>query len=68
VCTDPEVIEPLASTWKGLESLVVIDSERTVERKERTSDVHWYISSHADTAERFLPARRRHWSVENGLH
>lgn len=68
VCTEAEVIEPLSSTWEGLKSLVIIDSERTLANGERTSDVHWYISSRVDTPESFLPARRQHWSVENGLH
>lgn len=68
VCTEPEVIEPLSGTWKGLASIVIIESERTLGVDERTVDVHWYISSRAGSAEEFLPARRRHWSVENGLH
>ena len=68
VCTDPEVIEPLSGTWKGLKSLVVIESERTVVGGRTTTDQHRYISSRAAPAEFFLSARREHWSVENGLH
>ena len=68
VCSDPEVIEPLSTTWKGIRSLVVIDSERTVVGGERTTERHHYIGSRAATATFFLEARREHWSVENGLH
>ena len=68
VCTDPEVVKPLSGTWKGLKSLVVIESDRTVVGGETTMDRHWYISSRAESAEYFLSARRQHWSVENGLH
>ena len=68
VCTDPEVIEPLSHTWKGLKSLVVIESERTVVGGRTTREQHRYISSRAASAEFFLSARREHWSVENGLH
>ena len=68
VCDEPELIASLSGTWKGLKSLVVIESERTVGDGERTLDRHWYISSRTGSAEFFLSARREHWSVENGLH
>ena len=68
VCTDPQVIKPLSSTWTGLKSLVVIESVRTVVGGRTTTDQHRYISSRAASAECFLSARREHWSVENGLH
>ena len=66
--TDPQVIEPLSGTWKGLKSLAVIESERTVVGGRTTTDQHRYVSSRAASAECFLSARRERRSVENGLH
>lgn len=68
MCEEPELIASLSNAWKGLKSLVVIESERTVGYAETTLDRHWYISSRKGSAEFFLAARREHWSVENGLH
>lgn len=54
--------------WEGLESLVLIESERTVDGK--TSLEHrYYISSKKDlSAVEALDATRSHWGIENGLH
>ena len=68
VCDEPALIKSLSSTWKGLKSLVVIESERTAGDGETTLDRHWYISSRTGSAGFFLSARCEHWSVENGLH
>lgn len=35
---------------------------------ERTSAVHYYITSHPGTAEELAAFIRGHWDVENGLH
>ena len=53
--------------WKGLKSIVLIESERTV--GEKTSIEHrYYISSLAPSAKKIALAVRNHWSVENSLH
>jgi predicted transposase YbfD/YdcC len=55
------------SEWKGIKSIVVIESERTV--SESTSVEHRvYISSKKRSAKYFLQATRDHWHVENKLH
>lgn len=54
--------------WANLRSVVLIQSERTVDGKTSFED-HYYISSQS-----MLPAKqamadaRNHWGIENGLH
>jgi predicted transposase YbfD/YdcC len=53
--------------WRGLESLAMVESERTV--GETTSkERRYYISSLAAEAEPLGRSIRRHWAVENSLH
>lgn len=56
------------SQWHGLESLVMIESERTI--GEKTELEHrYYICSKAHISGReALGASRSHWGIENGLH
>lgn len=54
--------------WKGLQSLILIESERTLGGKTTVENRH-YISSHGKLdAERLGELVRGHWSVENNLH
>jgi predicted transposase YbfD/YdcC len=54
--------------WKKLGTLVLVESERTVDGQTSTEQRH-YISSHGDLDAEQLGARiRAHWSIENRLH
>ncbi len=67
VCTDVSLLPLDISVWKGLKSLVIIESERT--NGEETTIAHrMYISSVKQSAKYFLNATRDHWHIENKLH
>ncbi len=53
--------------WEGLESIVMVTSERRLADKT-TSQTRYYISSMANDAEKILHAARSHWGIENSLH
>lgn len=54
-------------SWKGLSSVVMIESERTL--NNNTSIEHrYYICSSQSGAEKILEATRAHWRIENSLH
>lgn len=53
--------------WDGLESIIMIESTRTM--NDKTSlEKRYYISSHLPNAEILEPTIRKHWLVENQLH
>ena len=53
--------------WKKVTSVVMIESERTLQGK--TSLEHrYYLSSSSKDAEYLLRATRQHWGIENSLH
>jgi predicted transposase YbfD/YdcC len=56
-----------ASRWKGLATLIRIDSTRVV-RGVTSTESRYYISSKELTAKQALRAVRSHWGIENGLH
>lgn len=53
--------------WKGLQSLVLIESERFYQG-QTTTEQRYYISSLPPEAKQIATAVRQHWSVENSLH
>ena len=54
--------------WRNLQSLILVESERTVDGKTTVEHRH-YISSHGKLdAQRLGELVRGHWSVENNLH
>jgi predicted transposase YbfD/YdcC len=53
--------------WKGLKTIIQIESERTVKDKT-TKETRYYISSLKTTAKKFNQIIRSHWSIENSLH
>ncbi len=54
--------------WPGLQSLVVIESHRTI-KGQTTVERRYYISSlPGDNAQKMAQAIRAHWGVENQLH
>jgi predicted transposase YbfD/YdcC len=56
-----------AGDWKGMKSLVVIVSERTLDGKTST-ERRLYISSLTFKAKKFNEIVRAHWGIENSLH
>jgi predicted transposase YbfD/YdcC len=58
-----------ANQWKGLRSIVTVESERTQKATGETSkETRYYISNLAGTAKEFNSWIRQHWSIENNLH
>jgi predicted transposase YbfD/YdcC len=53
--------------WKGLKSIILIISERTINGKT-TIEKRCYISSLKSSAKKISSAIRQHWLVENSLH
>lgn len=57
------------ANWKNLQSIISIESERTIlATGEQQSETRYYIASLMDSAESFLSITRQHWSIENKLH
>lgn len=53
--------------WSGLRSIVIVESERTLDEKT-TYERRLYISFLPAEAEKLGHAIRSHWAIENGLH
>jgi len=56
-----------SKNWKKLQTIVMVESERTVNEKT-TIEHRYYISSSVETAAILLNASRMHWGIENSLH
>lgn len=54
--------------WSGLESIAMVERERTLVGQETTLERSYYISSLAAEAKEIGSAIRRHWTIENSLH
>jgi predicted transposase YbfD/YdcC len=63
VSTDTEWLDQ-KEKWKGIKSLIRIESERVIEGKS-SIEVHYYISSLEAKPHEFLEAVRAHWGVES---
>ncbi|MBI4430787.1 MAG: ISAs1 family transposase [Candidatus Omnitrophica bacterium] len=53
--------------WKGLQSIGMVESERTA-GEQKTVERRYYLTSLKAEAQAFAEAVRAHWSVENSLH
>lgn len=53
--------------WVGLQSIVMIQSERRVGKKV-TIETRYFLTSLPSKAQQLLYAVRTHWSIENELH
>jgi len=53
--------------WKGLRSIIMIESERTV-GADTSTERRYYWSSHGVDAKSFAEMIRGHWGIENQLH
>jgi predicted transposase YbfD/YdcC len=58
---------PLCSSWKGVQSITMVESSRTIGDKT-TTERRYFLSSLAPNAERVAYYIRSHWAVENSLH
>lgn len=56
------------ANWKGLQTIAMVESERTILGEETSRERRYYISSLAADAKQLGKAIRGHWSVENSLH
>ena len=56
-----------ACKWKGLASLVRLESQRSV-NGTTSEEVRYYLSSLSGNARKMLRSIRSHWGVENSLH
>lgn len=54
--------------WKGLQTIAMVESERTILGAETSRERRYYISSLAADARQLGKAIRSHWSIENSLH
>jgi predicted transposase YbfD/YdcC len=54
--------------WEAIESIAMVESERTVLGEEASRERRYYISSLEAEAKPLGKAIRGHWSVENSLH
>jgi len=53
--------------WKGLRSIGMVQSERTLAQKV-TKEVRYYIISFQKKIQTFAGAVRSHWGIENSVH
>jgi predicted transposase YbfD/YdcC len=53
--------------WPGLNAIVVVESQREINRKT-TAETRFYITSLAMLAAAVGPMIRSHWAIENSLH
>jgi len=58
---------PEVKDWKGIQSLICIESQRTLHAKT-SIEKRYYVSSLAPNAKALATAIRKHWTVENELH
>jgi predicted transposase YbfD/YdcC len=67
--SDPEYLANVRelSRWTGIQSLVMILSERRIGEEIEIQD-RYYISSLESNAEKILKAKRSYWGIENRLH
>jgi predicted transposase YbfD/YdcC len=69
IALENEVLQwvPSLKDWKGIQSLVVVKSQREVGEKS-SSESRYYISSLSLDVRVAAEAVRGHWGVENSLH
>ena len=67
-CEEAAELEAL-SEWPGLQSVVGIETIRTVIGEGKTTaEIRYFLSSREANDEALKDAARRHWSIENSLH
>ncbi len=58
---------PDVEDWKGIQSLICVESQRTLNGKT-SIEKRYYVSSLKPNAKVLARAIRKHWTVENELH
>lgn len=53
--------------WRGLESIGMVESQRTI-ADQTTTETRFYITSLSGDAKQFGYAVREHWGIENSVH
>ena len=67
-CSEASELEAL-SEWPGLQSVVGIETIRTVKGESKTTaEIRYFLSSREAKDEVLEDAARQHWSIENSLH
>lgn len=61
------ITELSAGKWKGVKTVVMVESTRVVGGKE-SLEYRYYITSRPPQAQALLKAVRSHWSIENSVH
>jgi predicted transposase YbfD/YdcC len=56
------------ANWKAVQSIAMVESERTVLGEQTSLERRYYISSLEADAKQLGKAIRGHWSIENSLH
>lgn len=59
---------PSRARWTGLESIVLVESERTQSGKTTTEKRYFISSQKSVSAREALSTSRAHWGIENKLH
>lgn len=67
VANDVEWLRERHQNWKSINSIIRIDSMRTIRGKSST-ETRYYISSLDEIAQKTLACVRSHWAIENSLH
>ena len=68
VCQDASALEPLRD-WPGLETVVAVESIRSVNGTDKTTaEIRYFLSSSAAQPSVLAAAIRKHWQIENSLH
>jgi len=57
-----------AENWKGLKSLVVVESEREIKGKSSVKRRYYLCSKENPDPQYALKISRGHWGIENSLH
>ena len=70
VITEAEYLEYLnpQGKWEQLQSIAMVEAERTVVGGSVTHETRYYISSVGRDAKRVGEAVREHWGIENSVH
>jgi predicted transposase YbfD/YdcC len=69
-CWSTDLVDRVSqrAQWRSLHTLVLIESERTVDGTTTLEQRHYICSKPSLSAKTALADARSHWGIENGLH
>lgn len=67
ITEDTDWLEQKAE-WKGLRSIIMVETHREIIGGEKSVKRRYFISSLESDAKQALESVRGHWAIENGLH